>query len=146
MSSIPDPVTELACRTLVHEFAQFVDNGEYERLRELFTADAVYARPADPGTHIRGIDNIIASFTSRPKNRVGFHLLTNVAIRSESEDRASGYCRILLYQSDVSEPEVPGKGRKAAASQLLGTYEDKYVRTPQGWRIAERYGRVLMHT
>ncbi len=146
MSNPLAPADELACRALVNDFAQCLDAQEYERLRELFTPDAVFARPADPDTLIRGVDNIVAAFASRPKNRVSFHLLTNVSIKAESADSASGVCRILLFSTDAGEPEVPGKGRKAASSQLIGFYTDRYVRTPNGWRIADRRGRVVMHT
>ena len=38
------------------------------------------------------------------------------------------------------------KGRKAAANQLVGRFDDEFVRTPQGWRFAGRRGRLLMHT
>ena len=136
MNNTLEPADELACRTLVHDFAQSVDDQQYERLRDLFTADAVFARPADPDTLLRGIDSIVAAFAARPKNRLTFHLLTNVSIKAEAADSASGVCRILLFSGDAADGEVPGKGRKAASSQLIGFYTDRYVRTPGGWRPA----------
>jgi hypothetical protein len=69
-----------------------------------------------------------------------------VQIRVHSRERASGTCRVLLFMADANDPDVPGKGRKAAASQLVGLFDDEFVLTPQGWRFAERRGRLLMHT
>jgi len=38
------------------------------------------------------------------------------------------------------------EGRKAAAKQIIGVYQDRYVRTKDGWRIVERRGKTLFHT
>jgi hypothetical protein len=53
---------------------------------------------------------------------------------------------VLLFMAEAGDPELPGKGRKAAASQLVGAFDDEFVRTPHGWRFAARRGRLLMHT
>ena len=146
MISYFDAASEYACRMLVHDFAEFIDARQYERLRELFTADALYTRPTVPDVVIRGVDAIIAGFLTRPPARTTQHLLTNVSIRFESAEAASGVNRIVLYAGLSTDPEVPGKGRKAEPSQLIGLYTDRYVRGAQGWRIAERRGRVLLHS
>ena len=137
---------ERACEKLVLAFAACVDAREFERLRELFAPDAGFARPTDPDTVIRGVDNIVNAYLSRPRTRITQHLCSNVQIDVLSAERASGTCRVLLFMADASDPETPGKGRKAAASQLVGRFDDEFVRTPQGWRFAERRGRLLMHT
>jgi hypothetical protein len=137
---------ERACERLVLEFAACVDAQEFERLRELFSADACFARPTDPDTLIRGVDNIVSAYLSRPRTRITQHLCSNVQIKVHSPERASGTCRVLLFTAEASEPESPGKGRKATASQLVGYFDDQFVRTPAGWRFAERRGHLLMHT
>jgi ketosteroid isomerase-like protein len=136
---------EQACQALATEYAEIVDTQDYARLREVFSNDAVFARPTNPDEPIRGIDNIIASFTSRPGNRVTQHFVCNVRVKVESEDAASGSCRILLYVADASDPET-AEGRQTARKQLIGIYRDRFVRTKNGWRIAERRGHTLMHT
>lgn len=137
---------ERACQRLVIEFAEVVDTQDYERLRELFAPDATFARPTDPETLIRGVDNIISAYLARPRNRLTQHLCTNIRITAESDDAAHGTCRVLLLIADAAEPEVPGKGRKAAASQLIGEFADRFRCTPAGWRFSERRGRLLLHT
>ena len=136
---------EQACQALAIEYAEIVDTQDYARLREVFSDDAVFARPTSPNEPIRGIDNIIASFTSRPRSRVTQHFVCNVLVKVESADAATGSCRILLYVTDASDPETT-EGRQAAAKQLIGVYRDRFVRTKAGWRIAERRGNTLMHT
>lgn len=137
---------ERACEKLVLEFAACVDAQDFENLRRLFATDASFARPTDPGTVIRGVDNIIDAYLSRPRTRITQHLCSNMQITVHSAHRATGSCRVLLFMAEAAEPEVAGKGRKAAASQLVGRFDDQFVRTAQGWRFAERRGRLLMHT
>ena len=137
---------EGACQRLVIEFAEAVDAQDYERLREVFAPDATFARPTDPEAIIRGIDSIIAAYAGRPPNRLTQHLCTNIHITADSNDSARGTCRVLLFLADASDPDAPGKGRKAALGQLLGVFTDRFHRTEHGWRITERRGRLLMHT
>jgi ketosteroid isomerase-like protein len=143
--TVPDAI-ERACQRLVIEFAEAIDAQDYERLREVFAPDATFARPTEPDTVIRGIDSIIAAYAARPRNRLTQHLCTNIRVTAESDDAARGTCVVLLFLGDASEPDRPGKGRRAAPSQLLGTFADRFQRTEDGWRIAERRGRLLMHT
>ena len=150
--SIPSGLTEtearnaeLACHALAIEYAEIVDAQDYARLPEIFAEDAAFIRPANPQEAIRGVDNIIASFVARPRNRLTHHIMSNVRVRLETPDTAVGTCRVLLYTSDVSEPQTP-EGRKVATKQLMGTYHDRYVRTKDGWRFAERRGGISFHT
>ena len=137
---------EGACRRLVLEFAAAVDAQAYERLAGLFAPDAVFGRPADPDRLLTGVANIVAAFESRPRERLSVHLCTNISITVESADAARGSCRVLLFTSTTAQPEIYGKGRKAAAGQLVGIYNDRFVRLSAGWRFAERRGRVLFYT
>lgn len=137
---------ERACEKLVLDFASYVDAQAFERLRELFAVDASFARPTDPDSVIRGVDDIVSAYLSRPRTRITQHLCSNVQIAVQSPERASGSCRVLLFMADASEPEISGKGRKAAPGQLVGGFDDEFVRTPEGWRFASRRGRLLMHT
>jgi SnoaL-like domain len=63
----------------------------------------------------------------------------------ETMDTAVGTCRVLFFSSDESEPETQ-EGRKAASKQSIGVYHDRYVRTKNGWRIAERVASMVFYT
>jgi len=136
---------EQACEALAIEYAEIVDAQDYERLREIFTEDATLVRRATTQETVLGLDNIIASFTSRPRNRLTYHILSNIRVRVETPDTAGGTCRVLLFTSDTCEPQTP-EGRKVAPRQLMGTYHDRYIRTKDGWRFTERRGDILFHT
>ncbi len=134
-----------ACEALAIEYAEIVDAQDYERLSEIFAQDATFGRSATPDETLHGLENIIASFTSRPRNRLTHHVTSNIRVRMETPTTASGTCRVLLFTSDTSEPQT-AEGRKVAPKQLMGTYHDRYIRTDDGWRIAERRGGISFHT
>jgi ketosteroid isomerase-like protein len=136
---------EQACYALAIEFAEIIDGQDYARLVEIFAEDATFVRPMAPKEPIHGADNIVAMFQSRPRNRLTQHLISNFRVRMETMDTAVGTCRVLFFSSDVSEPET-AEGRKAASRQSIGTYHDRYVRTKNGWRIAERIGTMIFYT
>jgi hypothetical protein len=136
---------EQACQALAIEYAEIVDAQEYERLREIFAENATLVRRATVQETVRGLENIIASFTARPRNRLTYHIMSNIRVRVETPEIASGTCRVLLFTSDTSESQTP-EGRKVAPKQLMGTYHDRYIRTKDGWRFAERRGGISFHT
>lgn len=136
---------EQACHALCVEYAEIVDSQDYGRLGEIFASDALFARPTNVPDVVRGLDNIIAMFTSRPRERLTHHIMSNIRVRIEGPDTASGTCRVLLFTSDTSELET-SEGRKVSDKQLMGTYIDRYVRTKNGWRFAERRGGISFHT
>lgn len=136
---------EHACYALAIEYAEIIDSHDYARLPEVFAEDALFVRPMAPNEPIRGADKIVAMFQSRPRNRLTQHLICNFRVKMETMDAAIGTCRVLFFSSDVSEPETP-EGRKAASKQSIGVYHDRYVRTKDGWRIAERSGTMIFFT
>jgi SnoaL-like domain len=145
LSDLERLTAEKACRDLSIEYAEIVDSQDYERLREIFSEDSAFGRPANPNDVIRGVANIIASFNARPRTRVSRHFISNVRVRLETPDSAVGSCLVLLYIADASEPETL-EGRQAESKQLIGVYRDRYIRTKQGWRFAERRGTTVLHT
>lgn len=136
---------ETACGALCVDYCEIVDAKDYQRMREVFAEDAEYYSPATPNDLIRGAEAIVAYLSHIPATLVTQHLASNIRIHAESADAASGSCKILLFTADGNAPETPD-GRKAAEKQRVGVYYDRYVRTPVGWRIAERRGKGLLHT
>ena len=146
MTQYFDAAAEYACRQLITDFAEAADSQDYDRLRDILTGDAVFARPSDPDKPMQGVENIIAAYKKRPKERLSWHLLSNISVKLLNADEATGSCRILMFLADGSQPPVPGKGYRADGPQLMGSYTDRFVRTDQGWRIADRRGKVFVHT
>lgn len=137
--------TEAACYALCVDYADIIDSRDWDRLAEVFAPDGEFHAPLPPAQIYKGADKIIAMFHARPKGRLTHHLISNFRVRMETNDTATGTCRVLLYLSDESEPETP-EGRKTLPVQLMGTYRDRYMRTASGWRIAARIGGIAYHT
>jgi hypothetical protein len=136
-------VIERACERLAHEFAEALDAQRFERLHELFTPDATFYRPAEPDVPIRGVDAIIDSYRSRLQGYRSQHLCTNVLIHATSTDSASGTLRILFKASRADAPAGPGI---APTLEVIGGFEDRFVRTDRGWRFSERRGRLYFQS
>ena len=134
---------ERACERLVHEFAEALDTRQFEQLRDLFAPDATFYRPAEPDVMIRGVDAIIDSYRSRLQGYRSQHLCTNVLIRATSTDSASGTLRIFFKAGPADTPVGPGI---QPTLEVLGGFEDRFVRTDHGWRFSERRGRLYFQS
>jgi hypothetical protein len=58
-------------------------------------------------------------------------------------EHARGFCYLLLYAGDASQPQTDG-GRPADGVQRVGEYRDTFVRAAAGWLIARREGRLVL--
>lgn len=119
----------LAIHQLLALHGHLVDAREFDRLSELFTADAVYDVTAFGQGELRGIDRfreVSAAFADDERNPVGHHV-TNVIVEEPIGDATT----------------VRSKGIGVLRNGQTGsvTYVDRVVRTTDGWRIAAR--RVL---
>lgn len=133
---------ENACRRLVLQAAAHADAHEPERLAELFTPDGVLTRPnAEP---LQGRDAIRDAYRQRPAQRITRHLVTNtrVEVRSPTEASASSY--VLLWAGESGPARGPF-GHPAQPRQLVGEFDDRFILTPEGWRIAQRIARFVLH-
>jgi SnoaL-like domain len=149
MSGLPDLevlVIERACERLIHEFFEAIDLRNDVHLEHLFTTDATYARPIEPNTIMSGRDTIVKAFIARPGGRVSRHIVSNLRITVESRDRARGTSRVVLIAGPDQPAAHPQFGFKADARQLVGEFDDEFVKTPEGWRFSSRRGRVILHT
>ena len=87
---------------------------------------------------MKGREQIAAGFAQRQANdaRMSRHVCQNFLCEVIDDDHARGVVYLTLYRHD-GEP-----GRRfsplAEGPELVGEYRDRFVRTPRGWRIAER--------
>jgi hypothetical protein len=101
-----------------------MDEGQLDRLTELFAPDVVYDLRDVGGAQLNGIAAIRAATISLGSgNPVGHHV-TNV----------------VVTELDASEAEVRSKGFGVRADGSVGSvaYHDRVRRTEAGWRIAVR--------
>ena len=123
----PADIAELT--RLTFRYAHAIDRDQPELLRDVFIDDAIIEFHLLAGAPVIRFDGV-SSFINRPLERYrSQHYLTNHEFDAETE-RARGIC-YLLGQHWL--PENP-----ADMCQTGARYEDICVRTPAGWRIAER--------
>ena len=116
----------LAIQQLLALHGHLVDDGDLDRLDELFTPDAVYDVTAMSQGTLRGIAEFRAvteAFAGDERNPVGHHV-TNIVIIEDADDTVTVRSKGFGVLRD---------GRTASV-----VYDDVVVRTPDGWRVAER--------
>ncbi len=127
---------ERACERLITRYTHLVDFGEAPAIADLFTADGVWRTDEFA---MRGRDEIRAGFERRQgvTRRLSRHVCTNMLIDVDG-DTATGLCYLVNYRHDsgTGEAERPSP---ADVPKFVGEYRDRFVRTPDGWRFAERY-------
>ncbi len=114
----------LAIADLVALHGHLFDEGELDRLDELFTADVVYDASDFGQEPMHGIDAIrLGALALGDRNPVAHHV-TNLVISPVDDHTASVRCKGLGVTSDGKSSSV--------------TYIDTVSRTPVGWRIGHR--------
>ncbi|WP_249277642.1 nuclear transport factor 2 family protein [Pandoraea sp. PE-S2R-1] len=127
-----------ACQDLVMRFAACNDRRDPQGLAALFTEKGVLVRPgSDP---LVGQAAIAAAYAERPAERLTRHLVGNVLIDVKSATGAIGSSTVLLWSGSTQDVAGPF-GRPAQGRQVMGEFEDTFVKTAQGWRIARREAR-----
>lgn len=122
---------ERACTQVSLAYALAVDSRDYDGFAALFTEDAVL----DLGSarHV-GRATIRAAMDQRPEDLVSRHVVSNILIEAESADEAQGVTYLTLYRGHSDGGPVEGKIAPAA----VGHYRDRFRRTDEGWKLAER--------
>lgn len=105
-----------------------------EAVASLFVEDGVWdaGRIGGRGERREGIVGIIDSFQQMP---FAFHRVTNPDIRING-DEATGKWHVIAY---LSQPD-------GTPVMFMGTYRDKFVRTPQGWKFKHLGGAAAYYT
>ncbi len=128
---------EQDCERLIKLYVNLNDAQDWPAVAALYTEDARFARPSQPGVFIEGRAAILAGFLARPA-RAQRHVIANTVVEVEDPDHARAFSVIVLYMGDV--PADGGLPVQDPKSPLVGTFTDKLVRTRDGWRFAERIG------
>ena len=116
------------CARLIALYANLNDEARWDEVAALYAEDGVMFRPTAPDAPTVGRAAILAAFKARPP-RTTRHVCSNVVIDVETPDAACGVSAMLLF-TGASEP-------------LVGSFHDRFVRTADGWRFAERRGSLL---
>lgn len=132
MPEVPAPpgaaALAVADRLELHEllarYGHLLDEGRFDRLGEVFTPDVRYDATDFGGPVWHGLAQVVAGMRDHPAHPVAHHA-TNVVLSAPAAD---GSVRLLS--------KGPGVGRRGRVGSA--TYEDRAVRTGEGWRLASR--------
>ena len=126
---------ESECARLVALYCHYVDHGEAARIADLFAKDGAWRSPE---VTMQGVDEVRRGFASRQANtaRMSRHVCNNLVVDVIDEDHAEGCVYLTLYRHDGEE----GRALSPMEDQpvLVGEYRDRFVRTGDGWRFADR--------
>lgn len=142
MDELERLLAERACTRLVLLAAAHVDRGEPAALAALFTPDGVLVRPG--GATLQGRAAIQSAYEQRPAERITRHLVSNTLIDLVSDGEARAQSQVLLWTGSTSDVVGP-RGRPASAGPVVGTFDDRFVKTPEGWRIDHRTASFALH-
>jgi hypothetical protein len=125
---------ERACEALSIAYARAIDFRDYDAFILLFTDDAVLC---SGGVELNGRGEIRESLRNRSDEIRSRHVITNVFIDPLTPDSARGISYVTVYRHSGPESlerhPVPMRGPAA-----VGHYEDRFVRTADGWQFASR--------
>ncbi|MBU0791237.1 MAG: nuclear transport factor 2 family protein [Gammaproteobacteria bacterium] len=124
---------EADCTHLAIDFFNHIDARRYQQVLDLFTEDGVLDRM---GTASHGRGEIERFLTARSETVQTRHLCTNVRVHFNGEDQAEGFSYALFFQAQGEGVPV------ISVPPSVVEYRDRFVRTPEGWRIRER--RIAM--
>ncbi|MEO6387445.1 MAG: nuclear transport factor 2 family protein [Croceibacterium sp.] len=129
---------EADCERLIKHYVILNDAQDWPAVAALYTEYARFARPSKPGEFVEGREAILTSFLARPA-RAQRHVMANIVVDVDDANHARAVSVIVLYMGDAQSGGLPVMDPK---SPLIGTFTDKLVRTPDGWRFAERIGAL----
>jgi len=135
LARVADADIVRTCTQKIHRYAQLNDAGAIAELCQMFTEDAVFARPSDPHNPIQGRAAIRASFEARPPRRT-LHVVSNVKITVESSTRAQATSDVILITADTPAAAAP------ILTRLDGNFTDVLHRVGNEWLFASRQGKI----
>ena len=119
----------IAIQQLVDEYAWLLDHQRWHDVAGLCTDDAVlFIR----GREIVGKPGLKewADRRAERANRRTQHQMTLMRLEPQGPDEVNGTAALVLH--------VAKTGGGGTYVDLVGEYEDEYVRTPDGWKIRRR--------
>ncbi len=121
---------ELAVRNLIAKVARLADGDDVDAYVDQFTPDASWEMP---GAAVRGHDEIRAgSIERRRTGLVGSGAATrhvvSTSVVAVDGDTAEADSTFQFFVDTTTTPRL----------SMIGTYQDHFVRTDAGWKLARR--------
>ena len=126
MERVGEDRTEICDR--IARLAHAQDDRDWDAVGAAFVRDAAYVHP---GGRLEGVDQIV----ERTSNALGAldasqHLIGSISVSVDGDVATSR----AHFQAQHLRTGTPG----GDLYTIAGTYDDRWARTPDGWRIASR--------
>lgn len=116
---------------LTHRYANAVDRYDPEALLSVFTEDAVLDHSPYGNARCVGHAEIAAYFARlKASGRPSMHITSNHTVEIVGANEAVGTSYVQAMR--------PGTEPGAPIVAALAMNEDRYLRTPEGWKISDR--------
>ncbi|HEY4018540.1 MAG TPA: nuclear transport factor 2 family protein [Pseudonocardiaceae bacterium] len=119
-----DAEDRIAINDLINLHGHYADDGDFDGMDTLFTADVVYDPTGVDMPVLVGRERLRATALELGDANPVAHLVTNIVLRPIGPDEVHARSKAIA---------IIGDGRAGSA-----TYEDVVVRTAEGWRISHR--------
>lgn len=126
---------ERECTDILLQNSRLTDHEEWDKAVALFTPDVVFKGIASGVTAV-GREANVESMKSRIKDQWRRRMISNVMVTVHDADHASVTAYWTMYKhkkADVLDGKIPD----ATPTHFCET-DDEFVRTDEGWRIAQR--------
>ena len=117
-----DTADRLELHELPGRYGDAIDDRNWDRLRQVFTADAIFDLTGVGSRRLDGIEDIV-HFMNVEAQHPKTHMMTNIYVEDLGETVTMNFRIVALL----------GKGFVGTAS-----YYDEVVKTSEGWRVKHR--------
>ncbi|WP_293676898.1 nuclear transport factor 2 family protein [uncultured Phenylobacterium sp.] len=121
-----------ACERLVLDYAHFADHGQMEDWAKLFAEDGELHLFGQVHKGRKAIQGAIGGGAAPSSTPGSMHVTTNFRLDVASETEASATAYVAAYV------KAPGAAAGSVTPVAVGIYRDRYRRTAEGWRFAQR--------
>jgi ketosteroid isomerase-like protein len=118
----------LSIAEVLAAYCRALDTMQLDALEPLFTPDCVVEFGSDERLNARSAAELVEKLARLWRWRRTSHHLSNVEITFGNGTQATVRSYVIAWHERAD----------GGTATLYGVYRDKFVRTPQGWRIAQR--------
>jgi len=131
LTEIERMVIEHACSRLLVGFTNALDEHDPDQLLAMWEENCVWESPFGRAVGKPAVRQLLSSVAPILER----HLISNIIVSATDRNHATGSARLTYYRASS---EVEGEVAQMQGATLLADHFDRYVRTAQGWRFAQR--------
>lgn len=133
---------EWDCQQVLARFLHGLDSRNGEAAAAQFAPDGKWERSRGAGS-FEGRAQIAENINTRPKNEASRHCMANFVLDVKDADHAESRAYLIVFRNDAAGPDPVKFPIPMQLPAGLLSYCDKFVRTPEGWRIAEQWSERI---